>query len=106
LRCRASAPCVVSTSSLHDALPILLPHGSIVVTLGAAGAFVSHPDGVPRGDGRGFYRVGAERVDAVDSTGAGDAFNGALAAAMARSEEHTSELQSREKLVCRLLLEK
>src|SRR5690554_7636645 len=29
-----------------------------------------------------------------------------LAAAMARSEEHTSELQSRPHLVCRLLLEK
>src|SRR5207302_4774808 len=29
-----------------------------------------------------------------------------LAAAVARSEEHTSELQSRENLVCRLLLEK
>jgi len=70
---------------LHALCRALLPHGSIVVTLGAAGAFVSHPDGVPRGDGRGFYRVGAERVDAVDSTGAGDAFNGALAAAMATS---------------------
>src|SRR5690606_2754002 len=32
-----------------------------------------------------------------------DALQGAVAA---RSEEHTSELQSREKLVCRLLLEK
>src|SRR5690606_40144266 len=30
----------------------------------------------------------------------------AEAAALARSEEHTSELQSRENLVCRLLLEK
>src|SRR3712207_8713886 len=30
----------------------------------------------------------------------------ALAAALARSEEHTSELQSRQYLVCRLLLEK
>src|SRR5690606_41234221 len=30
----------------------------------------------------------------------------AKSAAMARSEEHTSELQSRENLVCRLLLEK
>src|SRR5215475_15371194 len=29
-----------------------------------------------------------------------------LAIGRARSEEHTSELQSREKLVCRLLLEK
>lgn len=70
---------------LHALCRALLPHGSIVVTLGAAGAFVSHPDGVPRGDGHRFYRVGAEPVDAVDSTGAGDAFNGALAAAMATS---------------------
>src|SRR5690606_41465256 len=31
---------------------------------------------------------------------------GINAAAVGRSEEHTSELQSREKLVCRLLLEK
>src|SRR5690606_14697174 len=31
---------------------------------------------------------------------------GAAPAGRARSEEHTSELQSREKLVCRLLLEK
>src|SRR3712207_9399641 len=31
---------------------------------------------------------------------------GARAAAAARSEEHTSELQSRQYLVCRLLLEK
>src|SRR5215475_7679684 len=31
---------------------------------------------------------------------------GARAAAARRSEEHTSELQSRENLVCRLLLEK
>src|SRR5690606_41193606 len=30
----------------------------------------------------------------------------ALGATLARSEEHTSELQSRENLVCRLLLEK
>src|SRR6266700_5402489 len=31
---------------------------------------------------------------------------GSSASIIARSEEHTSELQSREKLVCRLLLEK
>src|SRR5690606_41737323 len=35
-----------------------------------------------------------------------DAFHNATTVAMARSEEHTSELQSRENLVCRLLLEK
>src|SRR5690606_40284895 len=32
--------------------------------------------------------------------------NGAIASLSFRSEEHTSELQSRENLVCRLLLEK
>src|SRR3712207_8358563 len=39
--------------------------------------------------------VGARDQDAVDDVGAGE-----------RSEEHTSELQSRRYLVCRLLLEK
>src|SRR3712207_7835321 len=38
------------------------------------------------------------RADLVEALGAEDA--------EARSEEHTSELQSRHKLVCRLLLEK
>src|SRR3712207_6943068 len=35
-----------------------------------------------------------------------DALVGSPGAALARSEEHTSELQSRQYLVCRLLLEK
>src|SRR6266700_7705348 len=35
-----------------------------------------------------------------------EAFEAALARPDGRSEEHTSELQSRENLVCRLLLEK
>src|SRR3712207_7888373 len=37
---------------------------------------------------------------------AGDDWTPAMAAAWDRSEEHTSELQSRQYLVCRLLLEK
>src|SRR3712207_7946110 len=45
----------------------------------------------------------AQRQDEVGAGGAGEA--GALAAGE-RSEEHTSELQSRQYLVCRLLLEK
>src|SRR2546425_9388118 len=70
----------IYTLSLHDALPIL----------GAAAL---------QGD-RARARGAAEgdRHDAGDAAaGAGDA---------ARSEEHTSELQSLAYLVCRLLLEK
>src|SRR3712207_8010145 len=46
-------------------------------------------------------RPGIELVDGVD-----DLVLAAAARAAARSEEHTSELQSRQYLVCRLLLEK
>src|SRR3712207_8602469 len=42
----------------------------------------------------------------VDHLGQGAAQVGVLLAANPRSEEHTSELQSRQYLVCRLLLEK
>src|SRR5690606_41316005 len=66
------------------------------LALGAAGALVVGPY-----DHRGECGMGA----------AGHAIGGAgelahrAAAAGIRSEEHTSELQSRENLVCRLLLE-
>ncbi|MFI9251573.1 ribokinase [Streptomyces sp. NPDC053069] len=52
---------------------LLLAKGprSVVVTLGAQGALVC--------DGSGVARVGAVKVDAVDTTGAGDAFTAALA---------------------------
>ena len=52
------------------------PGRSVVVTLGAAGALV-----VP--DGRPAVAVPAVRVAPVDTTGAGDTFNGALAAGLA-----------------------
>lgn len=71
-------------AELHALCRRLLPGGTVVVTLGAAGAFVSHSDQARRGDGRACYRVPPELVRPVDTTGAGDAFNGALAAALAR----------------------
>src|SRR5690606_7029365 len=76
---------VVATGDarLHRLCRTLLPHGTVVVTLGGAGAFISHPDGDLRGDGAQFYRIPAEAVQPVDTTGAGDAFNGALAAGLA-----------------------
>jgi len=49
---------------------------AVVVTLGAEGALVV--------EGKGVERVAAPRVEAVDATGAGDTFCGALADALAR----------------------
>src|SRR5439155_21469725 len=74
----------IYTLSLHDALPISLAEsgdGRREDDRGARGA-----DGAPRGP---------HRRGAATSRRHG-----------ARSEEHTSELQSRGHLVCRLLLEK
>src|SRR3712207_9018807 len=75
----------IYTLSLHDALPISDPPVRPV----------DHRPGDPAAVAadRGRVRVGEDRRA-----------GGAVGAA--RSEEHTSELQSRQYLVCRLLLEK
>ena len=70
-------------ASLHALCRELLAHGSVVVTLGSAGVFVSHAEDLLRGDGKPYYRMAAEPAETVDTTGAGDAFNGALAASLA-----------------------
>jgi len=58
---------------------------TVVITLGANGCFVSHDERSNlRGDAVPFYRLAAESVVAIDSTGAGDAFSGTLAAALLR----------------------
>src|SRR5690625_5717220 len=75
----APAPTEIYTLSLHDALPIsaMMP-GCALRASGYRDPTRSSPGG--RGRGRHWWA--------------------------ARSEEHTSELQSRGHLVCRLLLEK
>src|SRR5690606_41756118 len=93
----------ISTLSLHDALPISQRRDVAVVATPAEHdvAVADHlvvggVDVQPAaaGDPHGGPRV--RRVDAAQLR----------AARCGRSEEHTSELQSRENLVCRLLLEK
>lgn len=72
-------------ATLH-ALARRLCAGTVVVTLGRHGCFVSHGN-AHRGDVSAHYRVHAESVQAVDTTGAGDAFCGALVAGMAQARE-------------------
>src|SRR2546429_3710076 len=72
----------IYTLSLHDALPIC----SLVIDRDTAS------------------RLGVAVQD-IDNT-LGDAFGQRQVSNIYRSEEHTSELQSRLHLVCRLLLEK
>ena len=79
----AGALAATDDEALHALCRRLLPQGTVVVTLGAEGCFVSHAEAMRHGDERACYRLPAERVQAVDTTGAGDAFNGALAASMA-----------------------
>ncbi len=74
-------------AELHAHCRQLLAHGSVVITLGKSGCFVSHADSALRGDAQAFYRVDAAAVKAVDTTGAGDAFNGSLAASLARAPD-------------------
>src|SRR3712207_7137266 len=77
----------IYTLSLHDALPIY-------------GAVAGQPDGQGDGEQRRGEQHQPERGQR--------AVHAALhqPAPALRSEEHTSELQSRQYLVCRLLLEK
>src|SRR3712207_7561179 len=69
--------------------------------------FRSEEEGDPPGDARVQLvqeDVGAQRAD--DGAGPVGAVDHDVDTAAVRSEEHTSELQSRQYLVCRLLLEK
>lgn len=79
----ADAVAGLEDAALHALCRRLQPHGTVAVTLGGQGCFVSHPLDARRGDVDACYRVPAAPAAVVDTTGAGDAFCGALAAALA-----------------------
>src|SRR5690606_41148769 len=92
------------TLSLHDALPICPGRAPGGAGCGAASPGAP-PDRLRAGPAGG--RRGAPAGLARGTHPAGPAVGSDDAPQqLERSEEHTSELQSRENLVCRLLLEK
>src|SRR5690606_41975706 len=100
----ATSTTVIYTLSLHDALPIFF--GVDITTAFAYGQFNLQVNGI--------FHVEDDQVRIQHGKVArklGDITGGQLVLTVdqdeyLRSEEHTSELQSRENLVCRLLLEK
>src|SRR5690606_40005640 len=89
------APTELYTLSLHDALPICWLDEAAYADLVALCQFLPGPASSQVG-----FALGLSRGGLLGGLLAWAAFT------LPRSEEHTSELQSRENLVCRLLLEK
>src|SRR3712207_7312877 len=77
----------IYTLSLHDALPIFMPETAPLPKVEATRAY-----------GAAIHLGGQTLTEALVAA--------QEHSARTRSEEHTSELQSRQYLVCRLLLEK
>src|SRR5690606_41672310 len=102
-RCRAPATTEICTLSLHDALPIFRLTAALLASL----VFPLWPPAPPPdpGVGGGNVLLG-NNGESVTASGSKTTSGTARVPGKSRSEEHTSELQSRENLVCRLLLEK
>src|SRR5690606_40129633 len=71
-----------------------------------AGPFITLPLVITRDPVHGDVNVGMYRMQVLDRRTTAMHWQRHKTGARHRSEEHTSELQSRENLVCRLLLEK
>src|SRR5690606_41307863 len=88
------------TLSLHDALPIWIEGQLVLLDVDASGFSRLKRRLLDQEPGQSLHSGAADRIVG------GHAGNDIGDAGLLRSEEHTSELQSRENLVCRLLLEK
>src|SRR5690606_42012612 len=102
----ASPPCHSDTLSLHDALPISRAHTYMEATGPAQPEGKKSRLGVAVGVGVTLLALAAAAVVVVRAQQPTDepiAEPAAPSSLPARSEEHTSELQSRENHVCRLL---
>src|SRR5206468_4708667 len=106
-RCRAPHPYLsptgrvtpaLSSLSLHDALPILAWRGSEMIGVSAQNTKIHVA--IASWDWPSYFKP-EERAKGIRMCWAKY-----KRMPLARSEEHTSELQSRSDLVCRLLLEK
>src|SRR5207249_10002793 len=96
----------IYTLSLHDALPIFNPNtGLLYFPMKEETAIYQINKEMPAYKPGERYQ-GVENTTAPRTPGAAWGYYAALNPLTARSEEHTSELQSRFDLVCRLLLEK
>src|SRR5439155_27154002 len=93
----ATAPTWIYTLSLHDALPISVPVLDYDLEVAAA-----HAELLAEVRRQGRPRGAHDLVIAATARASGRT----VVPRPGRSEEHTSELQSRGHLVCRLLLEK
>src|SRR5690606_41374087 len=93
---------VIYTLSLHDALPILLVDGLVGIRE-QGGEQVIFQQQIESA----FTLPAEEQLEHfIEQAGRRNVIQQLRQLGDGRSEEHTSELQSRENLVCRLLLEK
>src|SRR5690606_39883620 len=98
-------PRPIYTLSLHDALPICRSIGDRLLPLARRPEVLGAP--APQGTQKTAKEMGPRRVHrCIPVAAAHGILQQQPGNIELRSEEHTSELQSRENLVCRLLLEK
>src|SRR5690606_40386796 len=104
--CNDTPPPAIYPLSLHDALPIYQTLRAIYWAAQKAGKITEAWNHLNEIEGLYGLNPTPSHARWLEKARKGPIMNLALFDEIVRSEEHTSELQSRENLVCRLLLEK